>query len=94
MSEPCKLRASWFGPPPAIGDFLKSHRGRTAYRIVTITPTSTTTARAAAQFDLYGEPTNGFVFECVRCDPMELPAGAVVHEWKWSARTKRPVVMR
>lgn len=90
----CKLRASWFGPPPAIGDFLKSARGRTAYRIVEMTPTTTTPARAAAQVDLYGEPTNGFEFQCERFDPGEVPADAVVHVWKWSPRNKRPMVMR
>lgn len=80
MIKPVTLQARWHGPPPALGDYLKAPRGRTAYLIHAI-------AKIVPRG--YGQPMLGHYrlrIKCWRVPPSEVPQGAAVHPWKWDRR--------
>lgn len=63
----------WGGDPPVPGQYLKAERGRTAFLIVEVVPPRRPCGYA-------------FRLLCERTSPANLPAGAVVHTWRWAAR--------
>lgn len=69
------LRAiHWDGPLPSPGDFLKTEKGVTAYEIVSV------------RENLRPDPRSRAAFRCWRVPVAEVPAGARIHEWRWSSR--------
>jgi hypothetical protein len=75
-STSCQLRARWAGAPPLVGQFLKAARGRTAYEITAVRKVGRAGLGTGAKFSLTVE----------RWNPADVPAHAVVHEWKWDRR--------
>lgn len=73
IGDPCWFRAGWEGPPPDIGDYLRSERGRFAYCIIGVHPST---------FAKYN-----FRFRVVRIKPDEVPVGAKIYTWSWAKRT-------
>lgn len=66
-----RLRALWWeGKRPKVGDFFSARRPKVVYEIVDIRP-----CRSAP-----------FALVCLRWNPRDVPAGAVVHPWVWSPR--------
>lgn len=67
------MRARWNGAPPQVGEYLASSGGNTrfAYKILS----------------LY-KPAKSDVYEisALKIPLGNMPAGAVVHQWKWDAR--------
>ena len=63
---------------PAIGQWLKAPRGRTAYEITGIRP------RRRHKTKGYN-----FIFTVVRHPPSEIPPGATVHEFRWDSRAPK-----
>lgn len=63
----------WEGDLPVPGQYVKAERGRTAFLIVEV---------------VLPKRSCGYVarFRCERTSPASLPAGAVVHPWRWAAR--------
>lgn len=69
------MRVTWYGPVPALGEFFKSPKGRTAYEVLAI--------RAL--------PTRyQYAFKLERWKPADVPEGAVVHGWRWFPRESKP----
>lgn len=63
----------WEGDLPAPGQYVKAERGRTAFLIVEVVKPKRRCRYVAR-------------FRCERHSPGSLPAGAVVHPWRWAAR--------
>ena len=80
--KPATLRARWRGHDPEPGHYLKSEgqRARTAYLIADV-------ARAKGLAMLDG--LHHLRLKVWRVAPSEVPAGAVVHPWKWDSRAPR-----
>lgn len=73
------LRARWEGSPPQVGEFLMSQvRPRHAYRIEGIEQKRLDKATQRTYLAL----------TCTKVASGDVPAGAVVHPWKWDARKK------
>jgi len=68
-----KLRARWHGDPPRAGSFLMSDRPKFAYRIDAVIPSS----------------PGRYTFEVTRLPADLVPAGALIHQWKWNPRNKK-----
>lgn len=74
------LRARWHGPLPRPREFfMSSTRPRFAYRLMDV----------EALKDLPHHPTGKRLRLIVeRVSSQDVPAGVVVHPWKWDARRK------
>ena len=64
---------SWSGPLPTPGTWLRTERGRTAYEVIEFRPCRP------------GSKAVGRL-RCRRTSPSEIPEGATVFTWQWSAR--------
>lgn len=64
---------NWDGPLPRLGEYCKTPRGRTAFKVIEVrTPTRPAKYRAK--------------FICERTAAASLPEDAVVHEFYWLKR--------
>lgn len=63
----------WHRDPPAIGQYLKSRRGRFAYLIVGV-------HRCRPGSKAWGR------VDCLKIPAAELPADAVIRGWQWNSR--------
>jgi hypothetical protein len=81
------LRVRWRGADPTPGEYFRSEgpRTRTAYRIVSVTR-----AKGLAMLD----GLHHLRIECRRVMPAEIPAGAIVHPWKWDSRGPRAATLK
>lgn len=77
--KPCKLTMRWGGAPPRPGQWLKSAKGRTAYEITAVRSVARRTRGL-------GGPV--LVLTCARHAPADVPEGAIVHEIRWSPRSR------
>ncbi len=76
------LRARWTGVLPRVGEYLMSqHRPRCAYVLVVDPPSIISALRRSPDAEV------AVTFKVERVG-LPLPAGAVVHAWKWDARGK------
>lgn len=80
-----KLTATWLGTLPAIGDYLKSARGRFAYRICGVAVSASGTIDHGEV--LYETFRTSFFVE--RVPVKDLPTHARVHPWKWANRSPK-----
>lgn len=63
----------WEGDLPVPGQYVKADRGRTAFLIVEVVKPKRPCRYVAR-------------FRCERHSPGGVPAGAVVHPWRWATR--------
>ena len=81
-----KLTATWAGDLPALGDYLRAARGRFAYRIDgALVSTEGTIDRGEIV-----QMTRRVTFYVERIAAPDVPAGARVHLWSWTARNPKP----
>lgn len=73
------LRARWIGDAPEPGHYVKTPTGRVAYLIDEV--------RRIPGMPAFG--SRRLRLRCWRVPPSEVPPDAVIHPWRWTARTRR-----
>ena len=75
----------WIGALPAIGDYLKSPRGRFAYRVCGLAVNAVGTVdQGEVTYEVFK-----VAFMVERIPAAQLPPRARVHLWKWANRAPK-----
>ena len=80
-----KLSARWEDPLPPLGSYLKSARGRFAYRVCGVHVHSEGTIDRGEVVAI----TTRATFTVERISALDLPANAFVQPWSWTRRTPK-----
>jgi len=85
-----KLSATWEGPLPGIGSYLKAPKGRSAYRVCGVHVISEGTIDRGEVVSI----TTRATFFVERIKASDVPSDATVHAWRWVSRAPTPKRIR